>query len=171
MKLEKLLPFMEAFKNALPALIKELSDEQVRWKPPSGNWSILEIVCHLADEEVEDFRLRVQLTLDSPGAPWPPIDPEGVAVQRQYNDQDINEALKRFVEEREKSLRWLRSLDESSSWGNEYEHPSGMLRAGDVFAGWVAHDQLHLRQIAKRLYEMTQEEAAPFKPDYGGTLN
>ena len=120
------------------------------WKPSPEDWSILEIVCHLGDEEVDDFRKRVRLTLEQPGEPWPPIDPEAAAVERNYAGQDLAQALKRFLDERQQSLVWLRSLDDPD-WDAAYDHPNhGPVPAGEIMASWAAHDVLHLRQISKR---------------------
>jgi hypothetical protein len=38
-------------------------------------------------EKNEDFRKRLELVLNNPEDPWPPIDPEGWVVQRNYNNR------------------------------------------------------------------------------------
>ena len=53
--------------DAFAALVDGVSDEQARWQPEPTQWSILEVVNHLADEEVEDFRRRMETTLLHPG--------------------------------------------------------------------------------------------------------
>jgi len=139
-----------------------------RWKPESGAWSILEIVCHLADEEESDFRVRLRSTLEDPSKPWPGIDPEGWAKERRYNEQDLSENLARFASERAASLEWLRSLADVN-WTRSYEHRViGSLSAGDLLVSWCAHDVLHLRQIAKRLFELTRRDAREFSTAYAG---
>jgi hypothetical protein len=35
-------------------------------------------------------------------------------------------------------------------------------------ASWAAHDALHLRQIAKRLYELTARDAGRYSAGYAG---
>jgi hypothetical protein len=72
--------------RVIAAQVSGVSDAQARWKPEPGKWSILEVVTHLADEEVEDFRSRVGSTLSDPQVEWPAIDPEGWAVRRRYNE-------------------------------------------------------------------------------------
>ena len=57
--------------HALEALLAELSDADARWKPPSGAWSIVEVVNHMADEDAEDFRARLERTLRDPMEAWP----------------------------------------------------------------------------------------------------
>ena len=69
-------------------LFQSVSDEQAQWKPGKDRWSILEVINHLYDEEKGDFRKRLELTLDNPEGPWPPIDPEGWVVQRNYNERN-----------------------------------------------------------------------------------
>lgn len=155
------------FPRCVEALVVGLSDADLRWKPPSGAWSILEVLCHLADEEVLDFRARAQRTLA--GQDWEPIDPEGWAALRRYNEQSPGEAMARFAVEREKSVAWLASLHEVN-WASVHEHPRfGGIAAGDIMASWLAHDALHLRQIAKRLYELAARDGEPFGTTYAGS--
>ncbi len=168
MEFEKLIASLDRFSRILPVLVAGVSESDAKWKPESGEWSILEIVCHLADEEVEDFRQRVQLTLADPTTPWPRIDPEGVAIARRYNEQDLTEAARRFVRERNVSVDWLKQVV-NPDWDSTYEHPSiGPILAGRLMASWAAHDQLHLRQLAKRLFEMNVRDGAPYPADYAG---
>lgn len=57
------------------ALLRNVDSQQAAWKPAAGKWSMLEVVNHLYDEEREDFRRRLELTLAAPERDWPPIDP------------------------------------------------------------------------------------------------
>lgn len=160
---------MESFPAALASAIAGLSDDDARWKPPSGAWSVLEIVCHLADEEAEDFRVRVLSTLKDPSKPWPGIDPEGSVAERRSNEKTLAVELGRFTRERAESIRLLRELSEPD-WDRTYHHPSiGDLRAGDLMVSWAAHDMLHLRQIAKRRFERISDAGCPFQTTYAGT--
>ncbi|MEJ2666086.1 MAG: DinB family protein [Deinococcales bacterium] len=45
--------------------------------------------------------------------------------------------------------------------------PSGR-RAGDLLASWVAHDLLHVKQIAKLHYDYWSKIAQPYTVDYAG---
>ncbi|TVQ65071.1 MAG: DinB family protein, partial [Phycisphaerales bacterium] len=139
-----------------------------RWRPAAGAWSIVEIVCHLADEEVEDFRARLRSTLEDPARVWAPIDPEGAARERGYQGRDVGAAMDGFARERAASVAWLRSL-RGAEWGRAYAHPTlGTISAASLLASWSVHDALHLRQIAKRLYEMTLRDAGDASVAYAG---
>jgi hypothetical protein len=135
--------------DAIAALARDLPPEAARWAPAPDAWSTTAVLAHLADEEVEDFRTRVRLTLQDPAAAWPPIDPPRWAVERAYAARDPGAELLRYLDERERSLAWLAGQG-GARWDNVHQHPSaGPLSARALLANWVAHDLLHLRQLAK----------------------
>lgn len=157
---------LACFPRALGALVVGIVDTDLRYKPSTGAWSILEILCHLADEEERDFKPRLERTLC--GEPWNPIDPEGWARRFDYNAQSPAEALARFSTQRELSIAWLKSVVNPDWEAAHVHHKLGTIHAGTVYASWVAHDALHLRQIAKRLYELAARDAEPFHTRYAG---
>ena len=168
MNTQPIIERMDRFSSVLPALVSGLSPAEALWRPDEQTWSILEVVCHLADEEAGDFRPRLERTLADPQPEWDGIDPEGWAVARRYREADLAEQTARFVAERQRSVLWLMGLGKVD-WQRAYEHPRfGAIRAGDLLAAWAAHDALHLRQIAKRLYELANHDAAGFDSAYAG---
>jgi hypothetical protein len=168
MNTARLVSSLERFAAVLPAAVRDLSDVDARWKPADSSWSILEIVMHLGDEEVEDFRTRLRLTLEDSSRAWPGIDPPQWAIDRKYNQADLGQAVDRFVRERLQSIEWLRSLDEVDWTITHTQSKLGSLRAGDILAAWTAHDALHLRQIAKRMHQLAKVHAGEFKIEYAG---
>jgi hypothetical protein len=148
-------------------LFSGVSEEQARWKPAPEKWSLLEVVNHLYDEERDDFRTRLRLLLERPGERWPPIDPPRWASERGYNARDLGESLDNFRRERETSLVWLRGLS-APDWQARYEHPQGTISAGDLLASWLAHDFLHVRQMARLHWEYASHLAAPYATRYAG---
>jgi len=166
MKQDDQIRALAASGHALCDLYTDVSVEQSRWRPAAEKWSLLEILCHLGDEEREDFRQRVRLTLEDPSVDWPPIAPQGWVNVRSYNERDLAGALADFERERVASLDWLRGL-EAPSWENARRHPvAGSLRAGDLLASWVAHDLLHMRQIVSTRLAYLNEKAAPYSTAY-----
>jgi DinB superfamily len=163
-----LVASLEAFGEILPGAIGGIGEIDARWKPPTGAWSVVEIVNHLADEEVDDFRRRLEMTLRDPRLDWPPNDPEAWAREHRYNERELGESVERFVAERRASIAWLRGLV-SPDWSRKHAHPAlGALSAGDLLVSWAAHDWLHLRQIAKRRYELATRDAGDFSSGYAG---
>ncbi|QQS10250.1 MAG: DinB family protein [Phycisphaerales bacterium] len=150
---------MSRFPLVVRSCVEGSSRADLRRRSPRGAWSVGEILCHLVDEEVEDFGPRLRSTLEDPTRPWPRTDPEGLAIERKYAEQDPLLALARFEQAREGSIAWLREVlattpPDDPRWRHAYHHPSGrVIRAGDLLTSWGAHDMLHLRQIAKRMFE------------------
>jgi hypothetical protein len=149
-------------------LLGGLSDEQARWKPAPDRWSLLEVVNHLADEEREDFRARLDGILHHPDRPWPRIDPFNWVDQRAYNERSLDTSVRAFLTEREHSLKWLRGLSHPA-WQAAHALADGAtLRAGDIMVSWVAHDFFHIRQITNLLWESLTLAAQPYSTAYAG---
>ena len=152
---------MSGVPAAVRALVVGMSDEALRWRPEKGAWSVLEVIWHIADEEALDFPVRLRLTIESPEEAWPPIDPTGWAVQRRYNTLALEDGLAFFEQHRAEHIAWLRTLD-AEDLESVHEHPRfGPIKAQMLLASWAAHDALHLRQIAKRQYQLVQMRDAP----------
>ncbi len=130
------------------ALLAGLSQEEAQVRPRPGSWSFLETLCHLYDEEREDFREHLDFILHRREGEWHVIDPEGWVQARKYNQQNLREMKDRFFAERNKSLDWLKGL-EKADWELSYASKWGEISAGDMFASWVAHDNLALRQLVE----------------------
>jgi hypothetical protein len=168
MDLEVMAARLRANGEVLAALVAGVSEQQALWRPGPDEWSILEVVNHLADEEVEDFRTRLDLTLHEPGSAWPPIDPQAAVRTRGYNDRDLGESLDRFLSARRDSLAWLGGLDRPR-WSLAYEHPkAGPITAGDLLTSWVAHDHIHIRQLNRLQREYLVSDLSEHSPDYAG---
>lgn len=168
MDLDRYVASLEATAPMIAALVRDVPDERARWRPSPDDWSVLEVVNHLYDEEREDFRARLDLTLHHPDRPLPWTDPQGWVSARGYNQRDLGESLARFLAERRQSLAWLRSLTDPD-WSRRANHPAlGALRAGDFLASWAAHDLLHLRQLTEVRYQALAARTAPYSVDYAG---
>jgi len=166
MEHEEIIKRLANNREMVPGLVRGLEEELARWRPESGKWSILEVINHLVDEERDDFRKRLDLTLHQPGAAWPPNDPEAWVRERKYNERDFKNSLENLLSERRKSIAWLKSLG-SPRWESAYEHPAfGTISAGDILCSWLAHDFFHARQISNILLEYTRELSAPFSIEY-----
>lgn len=154
--------------GALRALLTSLPAPDATRRPPGGAWSINEIVGHLLDEERDDFPPRLRSLLSDPGAKWPRLDPEASARERRHSERPLAELLAAFEAERARSVAWLNGLG-SPDWSLVYEHsPPGPITAGQLLACWAAHDALHVRQVAKRLFELAQRDAEGASLAYAG---
>jgi hypothetical protein len=158
---------MAANAKAIEALLRGVSEAQASWQPDDESWSMLIVICHLYDEEREDFRRRVDYTLHRPNEDWPAIDPQGWVISREYHNRDFRETLNAWLDARSQSLEWLATLQEAN-WDMEKQAPWGVMRAGDVMAAWLAHDHLHIRQINELHYLYHKTQSAPYSVEYAG---
>jgi hypothetical protein len=153
--------------NRISALVRGIKDDEARWKPDPQSWSILEVVNHLYDEERHDFRVRLDIILNHPGQPWPPIDPQGWVEEREYNQREVDPSLENFLAERRVSLEWLATLGEPD-WDTVYTSSFGSMSAGDMFTSWVTHDHLHMRQLVELHRALSEHHAGTYDMSYAG---
>jgi hypothetical protein len=140
-------------------LVKKLPKDKRRGRPEINKWCIHEIVCHLVDEEKDDFRFRMTSAIHDPGKGVPPIDPEGWVAARKYANMDFHGKLVEWRKSRSKSVKWLKTL-KPSDFKKTFMHPEyGTMSAADLLENWLAHDYLHIRQINRYLYEMHSESS------------
>ena len=149
--------------------VSGLTKEEYLWKPLPEKWCLLEVVCHLHDEEREDFGARLKHVLTNPEKPLPPANPVAWVTERKYMKQDFDYMLKQFLIERGETIKWLRGLKEPR-WDNAYMHPkAGPVTARLLLTNWLAHDYLHFRQILKLKYDFLKTDSGE-KLDYAGDL-
>jgi hypothetical protein len=161
-ELARLLPMLDL-------LTVDLDGAGWRARPAAAEWSPIEIVCHLRDEEAEDFPARLRVVVTG-GRQFAPIDPERWAEEGRYRDADPREALDALRTLRSASLRFLGTLA-PHRLSASVEHPRlGPFSGADIVAAWVAHDQLHLRQLVGTLARLWAERWAPLKVGYAGPI-
>ncbi|MBP7961829.1 MAG: DinB family protein [Caldilineaceae bacterium] len=153
--------------DRIKIMVDAVTDDEARRKPDADSWSILEVVCHLLDEERYDFRVRLNHILAGSEGAFPPIHPGDWVTSHRYNEQDLAASLADFLAERQTSLAWLETLAEPD-WAATNPVPWGVISAGEMLAAWVAHDLLHLRQLVELHWFRTTTHLAPYRPDYAG---
>ena len=155
----KLIQQLQRNKEVFSSLLSTINPDMIHWRPAENKWSLLEIVCHLYDEEREDFRARIQSCFDRPEQAFVPIDPQGWVESRNYADQDYQTKVQAFLAEREHSIVWLQQLTEPN-WvlGIDHQH-FGRMSATMLLHNWLAHDYLHIRQIVRYHFMFLQSNA------------
>jgi DinB superfamily len=145
----------------------------IHWRPKPGKWNLLEVACHLRDEEVFDFRSRTEHVLEYPELPMPTFNPLDWIIDHKYAEQDFLTVVTDFIRERKSSIQWLQGL-KNPEWKNVYEHPKiGAMSAELFLTNWLAHDYLHIRQINRMHYHFLKEFTGinlQYAGDYGPGL-
>jgi hypothetical protein len=153
----------------LAGLVGGLDAAGWRARPAPAEWAPVEIVCHLRDEETEDFGARVRVIAEG-GELFAPIDPERWAVERRYLEADGPGALAAFRERRGASLVYLDATAPARLEGARPLGRTGPLSGVDLLAAWVAHDRLHLAQLAATLARGWAERWRPLRTEYAGPI-
>jgi hypothetical protein len=150
------------------SLLAGVSQEEAQVKPSRSAWSILEVTCHLHDEEREDFREHLDFIFHRQNKDeWHSIAPFAWVKLRKYNQQNFKTMQQKFFGEREKSLAWLWGL-KNANWNVTYKSKWGTMQAGDMFASWVAHDNLHIRQLVELRRSRIERITKPYHIQYAG---
>jgi len=158
---------LEANLDVFKSLLNHVDKNMISWRQAPEKWCLLDIVCHLYDEERDDFRFRTQWVLEQPGETPPPFNPLDWVEERNYKEQDFNTKVNAFIKERKLSINWLKSL-ENPQWDNYYEHKTqGKLTASFFLTNWLAHDYLHIKQILKLKFDYLKQRYGT-SLDYAG---
>lgn len=164
----QLIDRLAAQRQMWAAVLSGLDERSVQWRPDGGGWNLLELACHLADEERRDFKVRIEHTLRDPSARWPGIDPQGWVLSERYAERNFAQTVASFLEERGAALTWLATLG-AADWSQcSTQGKLGTLSAGDLLASWVAHDLRHLAQASRLLYGALAADVAPYSVAYAG---
>jgi uncharacterized damage-inducible protein DinB len=135
--------------RALRQAITGLTREQLTARPVPGKWSILEVVCHIADfEPVYTERMKRVIALEKPtflGA-----DENLFAAKLAYHDRDLEEELKIIETTRSQMARILRTLPQSAleRVGNHDERGPRTLE--NLVATITNHIPHHLKFVAEK---------------------
>jgi uncharacterized damage-inducible protein DinB len=148
--LDEQLARMERTVNDYAAVVKNVSDAQLTKRPDPKNWSAKEVVCHVRDIE-ESFMMRFLSIMAMEDPKFLPVEPDRWAVDRQYQRNDVQEALAAFRTRREETLRFLRGL-KPEQWERGGIHATrGRMTLKDFVELMAWHDDNHLDQLKRAL--------------------
>ena len=131
----------------LHSLCAGLTPESWVHRPVEGEWSVIEILCHLADMDAEVNLPRLRKVLQENNPFVAGLDTDAWADARQYIQRDGLRSLQDFVTARLELITFLESLS-PADWQRPARHAvfgPTCLHEMIIFA--AGHDRLHVRQI------------------------
>jgi hypothetical protein len=133
----------------LSRLVSQVSPERIAVKSSAEEFSVLENVCHLRDLEVEGYAIRIQRMLQEDQPSLPDFEGARLAIEREYNRQDLNQALTVFSEERGRNLLIL-----SAAGRDEFERTGELDGLGKITLLRLVemmneHDEGHLDDLRR----------------------
>lgn len=144
---EQLAAFADA-PTQITAALTGLDNVQIHFSPAEGEWSINEIIVHLADAEVFYYeRMRKTIAEDSPSISS--FDENAFASRLSYSTQSFGLGLALFAALRNSSAALLAMLP-PEAWERACDHPErGVMTLYDIFTASLGHGNAHLEQIEK----------------------
>lgn len=142
------LDVQEELLAALERATAGLGDELLRRPEAPGKWSILQVVQHLADNELV-FSCRMRKILAEPEPMLESYDQDLWARQLDYNGGRLDEALARLRSLRMANLGLLRSLDDDQLNRAGFHAERGLESVRRIAQLIAAHDLVHRRQIER----------------------
>ena len=144
------LKLLDSAPRRLQKLLAGVPRRTLSRRPAPGKWSIIEIVAHLAEDElVGAYRLR--RILAEPGSAIQAFDQDKWAKAGQYAKHDIQKSFEMYRALREANLRLLTSLDRAQ-WRHHGVHEErGVETIRDIAKYYAGHDINHFLQIEAAL--------------------
>jgi hypothetical protein len=142
---------METTARTLGHLLAPMSQEQATTlrDGPDG-WTTVEVVCHLRDFD-GFFRGRAEMILAEETPNLPAYDHEAIAIEREYNDEQLTNAYHALLESRAATKALFERLT-PEQWERAGIHPeSGYFTLTDAVRQVGMHDLTHIEQILKIL--------------------
>jgi hypothetical protein len=149
--IQDLLNAYRSTPETLQALLRNYSPKKVTTPGVrEEEWSVVEVICHLRDSE-EASLTRTRLMRDQTNPQLSARDGAKLAIELNYASIPLDSALSAFLKFRAEHIQELSALS-PEQWERTGQHPSvGQITIRGQIAHLVAHDAIHLAQIARQL--------------------
>jgi len=159
-KQEDRLPLIEALEALTERVAQELaglSEEQLRYRPGEGAWSLKEVCGHLRDfAQIDHRRLYMMMTQENPLLPG--YDQEVLVREHNHQGADISAILADLRSWRLKTVELLTELVDAN-WARQGRHEEfGRMSIRQFVERLVRHEAMHLEHI-RALKEQAKQAA------------
>lgn len=142
---EQLEKFRSGYDD-LVAVLPEFPRDMWQFKPSPTDWSICEIIHHIADAEVRAY-IRFRQAVVEPGKPIAEWERDNWATTLDYHAQSTDDALELFRLLRVLTFNVLQALPDEA-WSRTVVHPArGDLTLDDVLGIYARHVGMHVEQM------------------------
>jgi DinB superfamily len=144
---QDLLDALDQTPETVADLVRDLSEADLRVKDRPEDFSVIENVCHLRDIEIEGYTARINRMLKENNPLLPDVDGARLAIEREYHNQNLTEALQALSAARKQNTQTLRGLV-----AEQFDREGTLEGVGTVtIRGLVLmmrdHDAGHVREI------------------------
>ncbi len=115
-----------------------------------AGWTTLEVLAHLRDFD-GFFRGRAEMMVMQKQPDLPAYDHEAIAIERRYNEQDLQSVLDELIASRRETVDFFEELS-GAQWKRTGTHPErGDFTMTDAVMQVGLHDVVHIEQIVRIL--------------------
>jgi uncharacterized damage-inducible protein DinB len=129
--------------------VSDLSLEQLTARPIPGKWSVLEVVCHLADTDA-NIAHRLKRVLSEERPQFERVQPDLMLAALAYHGRDVEEELTIFELTRRQMGRILRASPAAAWERTGIVGDRGDKSVRHMLNGAVEHLRHHLRFIVEK---------------------
>jgi DinB family protein len=142
----QLLQKFEAGGKRIESEVKGVPEDVLRRKPSPEEWSIMEFLAHLADNEQVLLTRYVRIAnTDKPALAG--VDNAKLAVKLKYNERDLSDTLKEFKRLRADTLTLLRALPQHGWQRIGIDPERGEITIESMAKIHADHDSSHADEI------------------------
>ena len=132
----------------LPAALEGLDEAALGRPEAAGKWSIMDVICHLADAELmQAWRIRRVLTEERPKLS--PMDQDVWAARLHHDEATLQDALELLRALRLANLRLAGALGDDELDRVSYHAERGEESIRTILGVLAGHDAVHLDQIIR----------------------
>ena len=146
-ELSELIGTLSVTADRLTDLVRDLSDQDLRRQGSEGEFSVIENVCHLRDIEAEGYAARLSRIISEDRPSLPDIDGSRLAIERAYNSQNIEHALRGFAAARQRNVTLLRGLQATQFERRGILEGVGELTLHQLMLMMCEHDAGHIEDL------------------------
>ena len=150
MNSEERLQKIELYGMGFDLLVETLNKtpiEMWQFKPQPAEWSVHEIIIHLADSESIAAQ-QARLMVAEPGGTVMAYNPDAWAINLHYSEADTDEAMQLLRLTRAFTYRWFKSLPEQAfTLSAEYPGDKEPYLLDDLLQIYAGHIPGHIEQI------------------------
>ncbi len=129
--------------------LRGLSAEQLRARPVPGKWSILEVVCHLADSD-QAWAHRIKRVIAEENPLLIGYDESRFAAALGYHDRDVMQELEFSERTRRQLAQIVRGLKPEALSRCGIHNESGRLNLEQMIQIEIAHVEHHLTFLVEK---------------------
>jgi uncharacterized damage-inducible protein DinB len=135
----------------LQAVLRDVTADRARQATdgPDG-WSVVQILCHLRDFD-GFYQHRIQMMLDESNPHLPAYDHEAIAIEQNYQGQDIADVLAAYLASRRQFVTMITGLSDEQLERDGIHPESGSMTVLEQAFRSVTHDIDHTEQIVRAL--------------------